>query len=98
MVYSMPLAFFCNNRICFFLLADLHRNHGFWVKRWLGGIFLGAGVFQLYDGIIQHKFMRLHQIRYNVEILPYDLVWNVLAAILIIIGIVLLIQTNHQKY
>jgi len=81
-----------------FLLADLHRNHGFWVKRWLGGIFLGAGVFQLYDGIIQHKFMRLHQIRYNVEILPYDLVWNVLAAILIIIGIVLLIQTNHQKY
>ncbi len=40
-----------------FLLADLHRKHGFWLKRWLGGIFLGAGTFQLYDGIIQHKFM-----------------------------------------
>jgi len=81
-----------------FLLADLHRKHGFWLKRWLGGIFLGAGAFQLYDGIIQHKFMKLHQIRYNVDILPYDLVWNVLAAILIVIGIVLLIQTNQQKY
>jgi len=81
-----------------FLLADLHRKHGFWLKRWLGGIFLGAGTFQLYDGIIQHKFMKLHQIRYNVNILPYDLVWNVLAAILIVIGIVLLIQTNQQKY
>lgn len=80
-----------------FLLADLHRKHGFWLKKWLGGIFLGAGVFQLYDGIIQHKLMKLHQIRYNVKILPYDLVWNVLAIILISIGIVLLIQTNKQK-
>ena len=79
-----------------FLLADLHRKHGFWLKRWLGGIFLGAGSFQLYDGIIQHKFMKLHQIRYNVEILPYDIVWNILAALLIIIGIVLLLQTNQK--
>jgi len=79
-----------------FLLADLHRKHGFWLKRWLGGIFLGAGTFQLYDGIIQHKFMKLHQIRYNVEILPYDIVWNIFAALLIIIGMVLLLQTNQK--
>ncbi|QPR70479.1 DUF2243 domain-containing protein [Lysinibacillus macroides] len=81
-----------------FLLADLHRKHGFWLKRWLGGIFLGAGVFQLYDGIIQHKLMRLHQIRYNVNILPYDVVWNVVAAILIVIGIILLVQTNQKGH
>lgn len=80
-----------------FLLADLNRKHGFWLKRWLGGIFLGAGTFQLYDGIIQHKLMRIHQIRYNVDIVPYDLIWNVLAAILIAIGIVLLIKTSQQK-
>lgn len=79
-----------------FLLADLHRKHGFWVKRWLSGIFIGAGAFQLYDGIIQHKLMKLHQIRYNVNILPYDVVWNVLAAILILIGIVLLLQTKNS--
>ncbi|MBH9787638.1 DUF2243 domain-containing protein, partial [Clostridioides difficile] len=54
------------------------------------------GSFQLYDGIIQHKFMKLHQIRYNVKILPYDIVWNILAALLIIIGIVLLLQTNKK--
>lgn len=78
-----------------FLLADLHRKHGFWLKRWLGGIFLGSGTFQLYDGIIQHKFMRLHQIRYDVDIVPYDIVWNVLAAILIIIGMALLFKTNQ---
>ncbi|MEK5233747.1 DUF2243 domain-containing protein [Lysinibacillus sp. FSL K6-0232] len=81
-----------------FLLADLHRKHAFWLKRWLGGIFLGAGIFQLYDGIIQHKLMRLHQIRYNVNILPYDVVWNVVAAILIVIGIILLVQTNQKGH
>lgn len=62
------------------------------------GYFLGAGIFQLYDGIIQHKLMRLHQIRYNVNILPYDVVWNVVAAILIVIGIILLVQTNQKGH
>ncbi len=79
-----------------FLLADLNRKHAFWKKRWLGGIFLGAGIFQLYDGIIQHKLMGLHQIRYGVEILPYDIVWNVIAALLIVIGIILFRQTREK--
>lgn len=78
-----------------FLLADLHRRHAFWLKRWVGGIFLGAGVFQLYDGIIQHKLMKLHQIRYQVDIFPYDLVWNVTATAMIVIGIMLLYRTRR---
>lgn len=81
-----------------FLLADLHRRQAFWFKRWLGGIFMGAGVFQLYDGIIQHKLMGLHQIRYKVEILPYDLVWNISAALLIVIGIFLLRSTRKDVH
>lgn len=80
-----------------FLLADLHRRHAFWLKRWVGGILLGAGVFQLYDGIIQHKWMGLHQIRYGVDILPYDLVWNILAALMIIIGAILIYRTNYER-
>ena len=52
----------------------------------MGAAVLGAGVFQLYDGIIQHKIFRLHQIRYDVEIFYYDLVWNVLAIFMILIG------------
>ena len=77
-----------------FLLADLHRRQAFWLKRWIGGILLGAGVFQLYDGIIQHKLMGLHQIRYGVNIVPYDLVWNISAAIMIVIGAVLIYRTK----
>ncbi|MFJ5770507.1 DUF2243 domain-containing protein [Psychrobacillus sp. NPDC093180] len=78
-----------------FMLADLHRRHAFWLKRWIGGILLGAGVFQLYDGIIQHKLMGLHQIRYNVNIVPYDLIWNISAVIMIVIGLILLNRTRR---
>ncbi|TVX77786.1 DUF2243 domain-containing protein [Peribacillus simplex] len=79
-----------------FMFADLRRRKGLWLKRWIGGVLLGAGSFQLYDGIIQHKLMRLHQIRYNVDILPYDLIWNIAATIMILIGITLVIQTRRS--
>jgi uncharacterized membrane protein len=55
----------------------------------VGGLVLGAGAFQLYDGIVQHKLLGLHQIRYDVKLLPYDLGWNVVAAVLVVVGAVL---------
>ena len=72
-----------------FLLADLRRRHALVVRRWVGGVLLGAGGFQLYDGLVQHKVFGLHQIRYGVDLLPYDLTWNVLAAVLVVAGVVL---------
>lgn len=77
-----------------FMLADLRRRNGLWMKRWWGGVLLGAGLFQLYDGIVQHKLMRLHQIRYVDDVIIYDLVWNVAALVLIIAGIILLKRTK----
>ena len=41
--------------------------------------------------------MGLHQIRYNVDILPYDLVWNITAILMIIVGLVLLKQTSTKS-
>jgi uncharacterized membrane protein len=73
-----------------FLFADLRRRGWFRVRRWWAGILLGAGAFQLYDGVVQHKLLELHQIRYGVELRPYDLAWNVSAALLIVAGLVLL--------
>lgn len=72
-----------------FLLADLRRWHALVVRRWVGGVLLGTGAFQLYDGLVQHKVLGLHQIRYGVDLLPYDLTWNVLAAVLVVAGAVL---------
>ncbi len=80
-----------------FLFADLRRRNALEVKRWVGGIFLGSGAFQVYDGLIQHKVMRIHQIRYEVNILPYDLIWNISGFILIFIGVFFLYQTRPNS-
>jgi uncharacterized membrane protein len=46
------------------MVADLVRRTGLWGRGLFAGILLGAGAFQLYDGTVQHKILRLHQIRY----------------------------------
>ncbi|QAS54617.1 DUF2243 domain-containing protein [Halobacillus litoralis] len=79
-----------------FLLADLRRRSALWMKKWWGGLLLGAGGFQFYDGIIQHKLMRLHQIRYVENVIVYDLVWNGLAVIMIIIGMILVFPVKRK--
>jgi uncharacterized membrane protein len=77
-----------------FLLADLRRRGALRWPRWAGGLLLGAGGFQLYDGLVQHKLMGLHQIRYQVDLTPYDLSWNVGATIMIIVGVLLTVRTR----
>ncbi len=71
----------------FFLVSDLRRQRAL-APQWAGaGVFLGAGGFQLFDGLINHKVLRLHQVRYGVDLLPYDLVWNAAGVLLLLIGI-----------
>jgi uncharacterized membrane protein len=74
-----------------FLFADLRRRRSFAARRWWGGLLLGSGGFQLYDGTVQHKLLRLHQIRYDVDVTPYDWVWNVVAVLLLVAGAVLVL-------
>ena len=78
-----------------FVLADLHRRHAVWWERWSGGVLFGTGVFQLYDGTVQHKLLGLHEIRYGVDLLPYDLAWNVAGALLIAVGAVLILRSRN---
>ena len=81
-----------------FMFADLRRKKGLRKKRWWGGILLGAGGFQLYDGTVQHKLMGLHQIRYVDNLLIYDVVWNTSAAAMILVGVVMVVNTRYKKY
>lgn len=80
-----------------FMLADLRRRGALQTFRWIGGLLLGAGAFQLYDGTIQHKVLRIHQIRYNVDVLPYDLVWNLSAAAMLLAGIYILLRSKRRQ-
>jgi len=77
-----------------FLLADLRRRDALNWQRWAGGVLLGAGVFQLYDGTVQHKVFGIHQIRYVEDVFVYDLVWNLVAVAMILAGAVLVYLTR----
>ena len=79
-----------------FLFADIRRRGTLRWPRWVGALLVGAGGFQLYDGLIQHKVLGLHQIRYQVDITPYDVTWNVAAVIMIGIGVALLVWTRSR--
>ncbi|MFC8682616.1 DUF2243 domain-containing protein [Microbacterium ureisolvens] len=73
-----------------FLLADLRRRDALVWSLWVGGVLTGAGAFQLYDGIVQHKLWGIHQIRYVDDLIVYDVIWNVVALVMIGLGVVLL--------
>lgn len=79
-----------------FLLADLRRRDGLSWPRWVGAVLLGAGAFQLYDGTLQHKVFRLHQIRYGVDLTAYDWTWNVVAVAMVVAGAVLVARTRTR--
>lgn len=74
----------------FFLLSDLRRRGAFVTRAGWVGFLLGLGGFQLFDGLVDHKLLRVHQVRYDVELLPYDLAWNGAGLFLLAIGLVLL--------
>jgi uncharacterized membrane protein len=78
-----------------FLFADLRRRRVFAPLSWWAGLLVGAGGFQLYDGTIQHKLLRLHQIRYHVNLVPYDWTWNILAVVMIVLGLGLLVRAHR---
>ncbi|MFI6469784.1 DUF2243 domain-containing protein [Streptomyces sp. NPDC050516] len=73
-----------------FMVADLRHRAGLVGRALAGGILTGMGAFQLYDGTVQHKLMKLHQIRYHVDLTPYDLTWNILAVLFLAVGVLLL--------
>lgn len=61
------------------------------------GLLIGAGGFNLYDGIIQHKLLQLHPVREGVEnILPYDLAWNAVALLVLALGVLLWRAAQRQ--
>jgi uncharacterized membrane protein len=72
-----------------FLLLDARRRDDFRAGAVVSGLLVGAGAFQLFDGLIDHKVLQVHQIRYGVDLLPYDLAWNAAGAALLIGGIIL---------
>lgn len=72
----------------FFILLDARRRHTFWTGAAWAGFFVGLGLFQLWDGTINHKVLGLHQIRYEVDLLPYDVIWNAAGLVFLAAGVI----------
>lgn len=54
------------------------------------GVLIGAGGFNLYDGIVQHKLLGLHPVRVGApDPLPYDLAFTGVALALLLAGLAL---------
>ncbi|MCE7078661.1 DUF2243 domain-containing protein [Streptomyces sp. ST2-7A] len=81
----------------FTLLCDLRRRGALSRAHAVAGFFLGAGAFQLLDGLVLHKVLRLHQVRYGVDLLPYDLAWNAFAVLLLAVGAGLAVRAHRRR-
>jgi uncharacterized membrane protein len=81
----------------FFLLAELRARQAFDSARGRAAFFIGAGGFQLFDGIVDHKLLRVHQIRYVDNVLPYDVAWNLFALMLLGLGLWLLGRAKRAQ-
>ncbi|WP_232107897.1 MULTISPECIES: DUF2243 domain-containing protein [Streptomyces] len=81
----------------FFLYADLRRRRALASAHAWSGFFLGLGLFQLFDGVVDHKLLRLHQIRYGVDVTPYDWAWNIAGLVLLLIGVILALRAARRS-
>ncbi|MDN3294341.1 DUF2243 domain-containing protein [Streptomyces ficellus] len=79
----------------FVLYADLRRGGTLAPRHARAGLVLGLGAFQLFDGVVDHKLLRVHQIRYGVDITGYDLAWNAAGLVLLIAGVVLALRARR---
>lgn len=80
----------------FFLFADVRRRQVLAPRAAWAGFSLGLGGFQLFDGLVNHKILRLHQIRYDVDLLPYDVAWNLAGAALLVAGSALVWRSRNE--
>jgi uncharacterized membrane protein len=79
-----------------FWFADLRARRALVPQAAWGGLLLGAGGFQLFDGLVDHKVLRLHQVRYGVDLLPYDLAWNLAGGVLLLLGALLTVRARSS--
>ena len=60
-------------------------------RAFFGWVLVAAGAFNMYDATVQHKLLRLHQVRPDASNwLPYDLTFGGIAFLTLIAGLLLL--------
>ncbi|HLU00230.1 MAG TPA: DUF2243 domain-containing protein [Burkholderiaceae bacterium] len=81
----------------FFMYGDLRGRRALSSMHASAGFFFGMGGFQLFDGVVNHKLLGLHQIRYVENTLPYDVAWNGFAVCLLVIAYLILRRARAAR-
>jgi uncharacterized membrane protein len=55
-------------------------------------VLLGMGGFQTWDGVVDHKVLRVHQVRYGVDLTGYDVVWTGAGVLVLLAGAALVLR------
>ncbi|WP_101789349.1 DUF2243 domain-containing protein [Nonomuraea indica] len=79
-----------------FWLADLRRRAALVARAAWGGFLAGAGALQVFDGVVDRRVLRVHQLRSGVDPLPYDLAWNLAGLALLACGIALAVRAGGR--
>src|SRR4051794_149089 len=74
------------------LLADVRRRRAFAPMPWWGAVLVGGGAFQTWDGVVDHKVLRVHQVRYGVDLTGYDVLWIGAGLLVLMTGLVLVLR------
>ncbi|MFC0338150.1 Uncharacterized membrane protein [Kushneria avicenniae] len=69
-----------------FLMIELHGRRAQAPGYRGPGFLLGMGGFQTFDGIVDHKILGLHQVRYVEHVWLYDIAWIGAGLIMLAIG------------
>ena len=76
------------------LLADVRRRGSFSRGTWWGAVLTGAGAFQTFDGVVDHKVLRVHQVRYGVDLLRYNIAWTGAGLLVLAAGLLVLLRAR----
>ena len=79
-----------------FRLADARRAGTLARRSAVAGFVTGLGAFQLFDGLVDHKLLRVHQVRYGVDLLPYDVGWIGASVLLVAVGLGLVLASRGE--
>ncbi|MGN1400579.1 MAG: DUF2243 domain-containing protein [Bacillus sp. (in: firmicutes)] len=77
-------------------LAGNPREHGRGVRKMIGWFLIGAGLFNLIEGIINHHILKIHRVKpSDPNALLFDIGFLVLGAVITVIGI--LVQRSRER-
>lgn len=76
------------------LVRTVGREHHLPIPRtFVSALFVGWGVFNVVEGLIDHQILRIHHVHPGVGQLAWDLAYLVVGAVVALIGALVLLQT-----